>query len=97
MCQKFFEFSIQRDTITCPLMAQKCMATPASIEKIDYRVEDLIHVYDVTPSIYARMIGAVYGEKNGMATLKTILKNEWDLEPKKESLKKVGELLGLEA
>ena len=36
MCGKFFEFSHQRDTITCPIMAQKCMATPKNIEELNH-------------------------------------------------------------
>lgn len=95
MCQKFFEFSIQRDTITCPLMAQKCMATPTSIEKMNYDLDDLIHVYEVTPSIYKDMIEAVYDAEGGMEYLEEVLKEEWDFEIEREKLQKVGELLGI--
>ncbi|MGM0510563.1 MAG: hypothetical protein ACQESD_05495 [Thermoplasmatota archaeon] len=95
MCQKFFEFSIQRDTITCPLMAQKCMATPTSIEKMKYGLDDLIHVYDVTPSIYKDMIEAVYDGEGGMEYLEEVLKEEWDFDIEEEKLRKVGELLGI--
>lgn len=95
MCQKFFEFSVQRDTITCPLMAQKCMATPTNIEKMDYSLKDLIHVYDVTPSIYMKMIEEFYNGDNGLDILRKILEYEWDFEVKDEELKRVGELLGL--
>ncbi len=96
MCHKFFEFSIQRDTITCPLMAQKCMATPTNIEKMNYRLEDLIHVYEVTPSIYQKMIGEFYDGGDGLDLLENILEDEWDFEVKREDLERVGELLGLE-
>lgn len=96
MCQKFFEFSVQRDTITCPLMAQKCMATPTDIEKMNYKLEDLIHVYDVTPSIYARMIGEVYDGEGGIELLEGLLEDEWDFDVEREDLKRVSELLGME-
>ncbi len=95
MCNKFFEFSIQRDTITCPLMAQKCMATPTNIEKMKYNLDDLIHVYDVTPSIYKDMIEAVYDGEGGMEYLEDILKSEWDFEIEEEKLRNVGGLLGI--
>jgi len=95
MCQKFFEFSIQRDTITCPLMAQKCMATPTNIEKMKYDLDDLIHVYDVTPSIYKDMIEAVNDGEGGMEYLEEVLKEEWDFEIEEQKLQKVGELLGI--
>lgn len=95
MCQKFFEFSIQRDTITCPLMAQKCMATPTDIEKMKYDLDDLIHVYNVTPSIYKDMIEAVYDGEGGMEYMEEILKEEWDFDIGEEKLKKVAELLGI--
>ncbi len=96
MCQKFFEFSIQRDDITCPLMAQKCMATPTNIDKMDYSIDDLIKVYQVTPKIHKRFISLIDGKEDGASVLKEILVEDWDFEVDDESLKELGELLGIE-
>lgn len=76
-------------------MAQKCMATPTDIEKMNYRLEDLIYVYQVTPSVYQKMIGEFYDGGDGLDLLKNILEDEWDFEVKTEDLERVGELLGL--
>ncbi len=95
MCQKFFEFSIQRDSITCPLMAQKCMATPRDVKKMEYGIDDLIHVYNVTPDIYKRFISAIDPSEEDMDILEEILVEEWDFDVDDESLSKVGELLGV--
>lgn len=91
MCSKFFEFSIQRDTITCPFMPQKCMATPTNIEKMKYKIEDFIYMYEVTPDIYKRMITG-----GDLEYLREILMDEWNIEAEGEVLKKVGALLGIE-
>jgi len=96
MCQKFFEFSIQRDDITCPLMAQKCMATPTDIEKMSYDIDDLIKVYQVTPKIHKRFISQIDGKEDGASVLKEILVEDWDFEVDDESLEELGELLGIE-
>lgn len=95
MCQKFFEFSIQRDTITCPFMPQKCMATPTNIEKMNYDIDDLIYMYDVTPDIYKRMIREFEGREKLLTILKEILEEEWYLEVEDEKLNQVGKLLGI--
>lgn len=95
MCQKFFEFSIQRDTITCPMMAQKCMATPTNIEDMNYGIEDLIYVYEVTPKIYKRFILEIEGKENGVSILKEFLVEDWGFEVEDQSLQKTAELLGI--
>lgn len=96
MCRKFFEFSIQRDSITCPLMAQKCMATPTNIDKMNYEIDDLIHVYDVTPKIYKRFISKIEESENGLDILKEILVNNWNFDVDNRSLEKIANLLGIE-
>ncbi len=95
MCQKFFEFSIQRETITCPFMPQKCMATPTDIEKMNYDIDDIIYMYEVTPDIYKRMISKFEEGEKLLPTLKEILEDEWKLQVPDEKLKEVGELLGI--
>lgn len=97
MCQKFFEFSIQRDTITCPFMPQKCMATPTDIEKMNYDIDDLIYMYEVTLDIYKRMISEFDGREKLLPVLSEILEEEWNLEVEDEKLKQVGELLGIKS
>lgn len=95
MCQKFFEFSIQRDTITCPLMAQKCMATPTNIEKMNYKTDHLIHVYEVTPKIYKKFISEIGKKEKGISILRKILTEDWKFELDDQSLKKTAKLLGI--
>ncbi len=97
MCQKFFEFSIQRDTITCPFMPQKCMATPTDIEKMNYGLDDLIYMYDVTPDIYKRMISKFEDVEKLLPILRDILEEDWMFDVEEEKLKEVGELLGIKS
>jgi len=77
MCKKFFEFFLQRDTITCPLMAQKCMATPRNIEHSKYSLMDLMVVYEHTPDIYRRFIATLSDRENALPFLTNILQEEW--------------------
>ncbi len=95
MCQKFFEFSIQRDTITCPLMPQKCMATPRDIADIDISIEGLVHMYQVTPDIYRRFIGMLPHTEDGKQLLREMLEDDWKLSVDDEVLEKISTLLGL--
>ncbi|MFP4507506.1 MAG: hypothetical protein ACLFN7_05035, partial [Candidatus Acetothermia bacterium] len=96
MCQKFFEFNVQKETVTCPFMAQKCMATPTNIEKMNYDIDSLIKIYKVTPDIYRRMIREIYDGKGGFETLGDTLQKDWDFEFKEAQLERVGVLLGLQ-
>ncbi|MBS3772863.1 MAG: hypothetical protein KGY55_01530 [Candidatus Thermoplasmatota archaeon] len=95
MCQKFFEFSIQRETITCPLMPQKCMATPRDIADIDTSVEGLVHMYRVTPDIYRRFIGMLPHEDEGRQMVREMLEDDWNLSVDDEVLEEMSTLLGL--
>lgn len=96
LCQKFFEFSLQRDTITCPLMAQKCMATPRAIEKAKYSLSDLAVVYKHTPDIYQRLLGVFPDRARAVPRLKELLRQEWKFELEDEPLEAIRERLGLE-
>ena len=95
MCRKFFEFSIQKDTITCPLMAQKCMATPTDIRKMNYEIKDLIYVYEVTPDIYKRMISEIPNKQGGLGILDDVLYEEWGFDADWDEIERLGEILGL--
>jgi hypothetical protein len=65
-CGMFFEFGIRRDTVTCPLMAQKCMFDPQHIDKVDYPSEKLVRQFEITPDIYKRFIKSIE-IKNGFS------------------------------
>lgn len=95
MCKKFFEFGIEREKVTCPLMAQKCMFDPVSINKIKYQIADFIKVLRITPDLYSRFISLVPKRKNGPAILREILANNWKFEFGEAELREVQELLGL--
>jgi hypothetical protein len=72
----FFEFGIRRETVTCPLMAQKCMFDPQHIEKVDYTSDKLIKQFQITPDIYKRFIESIKNKKDFSNRLTVILK-EW--------------------
>jgi hypothetical protein len=95
MCQKFFEFSVQQDTITCPLMAQKCMATPRDIADGTPSSDGLVHMYRVTPDIYRRFIRMLPDTGRGKQALRHMLEEDWHLTLDKETLEKIATLLGL--
>jgi len=95
MCRKFFEFSTQRETITCPLMSQKCMATPAAIAKSKYTMADMIHVYAVAPDFYRRIIEALPAAPDAREHLAGLLHEEWNLVAQPEELARLAELLGV--
>jgi len=95
MCKKFFEFGIEREKVTCPLMAQKCMFDPVNINKINYQIADLIKVLHITPDLYSRFMSLVPERKNGPAILKEILTHDWKFEFGEPELREVQHLLGL--
>ncbi len=95
MCRKFFEFSTQRASITCPLMAQKCMATPAAIADTKFSLTDLVHVYEVTPDFSARLIRALPQREDAGSRLEAILRDDWGFEPGSEEVARLAELMGL--
>jgi hypothetical protein len=95
MCRKFFEFGIERDKVTCPLMAQKCMFDPVNINKIKYHIADFIKILKITPDLYSRFISLVPERKNGPAILREILANDWKFEFGEAELLEIQQLLGL--
>lgn len=76
-------------------MPQKCMATPTDIEKMNYDIDDIIYMYDVTLDIYKRIISKFEEGEKLLPILKEILEDEWKLQVSDEKLKEVGELLGI--
>jgi len=95
MCSKFFEFSTQKDSITCPLMAQKCMAVPTNINNIKYKLDHLVRVYDYTPDIYKKMSEALDAQPGAKDYLRKILTEEWLFEVDEQALDQVSKLLGV--
>jgi len=95
MCSKFFEFSTQKDSITCPLMAQKCMAVPTDINKIKYNLDHLIRVYDCTPDLYKRFALALDRQPGAIEQLRAILTEEWQFEIDDKGLAELSNLFGI--
>ncbi len=95
MCSKFFEFSSQRESITCPLMPQKCVAVPHALDKVKYSLKQLISVYDHTPDIYKRFIKAFPLKEGWQEYLATILRDEWKFDVMKKGLSCVAAQIGL--
>jgi len=77
-CGMFFEFGIKRDTVTCPLMAQKCMFDPQHIDKVEYSSEKLVKQFEVTPDIFKRFIGSIKNRNDFSVKLSELL-NEWKI------------------
>lgn len=75
-CGMFFEFGIRRETVTCPLMAQKCMFDPQHIEKVEYTSDKLFKQFEITPDIYKRFIESINNKRDFSDKLNEILK-EW--------------------
>lgn len=95
MCRKFFEFSTQRATVTCPLMAQKCMASPTAIADIKFTLRDLVHVYEVTPDFTARLIRALPQRDDARSYLDAVLRDDWGFEPQPQEVAQIAQLMGL--
>jgi hypothetical protein len=95
MCSKFFEFSIQKDSITCPLMAQKCMAVPTNIRDIKYNLDHLARVYEYTPDIYRQLIEAVEPRPGAREYLRKMLSDEWLFDVEDQALDNLCSLLGV--
>jgi hypothetical protein len=74
-CGMFFEFGIRRETVTCPLMAQKCMFDPRHIEKAEYTSGNLIKQFEITPDIYKRFIKSIKNKNDFSDKLNAILKD----------------------
>ena len=77
-CGMFFEYGIKRETVTCPLMSQKCMFDPQHIEKVSYNSEKLVKQFKITPDIYKRFIMSV-GSKQDISNKLNELLEEWKI------------------
>ena len=95
MCRKFFEFSTQRETVTCPLMAQKCMATPGAIADARFTATDFVHVYAVTPDFHARLAAVLPARADAREYLATVLREDWGVEPDDGQLAAIASSLGV--
>jgi hypothetical protein len=63
--------------VTCPLMSQKCMATPSAIADSKYTLRDLAHVYEITPDFSRRLIAALPPARDARAFLEAVLRDDW--------------------
>ncbi len=95
MCRKFFEFSSQKDSITCPLMPQKCVAVPHTLDKVKYTLKDLISVYEHTPDIYRRFTKAFPLREGWQEYLASLLRDEWKFSVMKKGLNCIAAQIGL--
>jgi hypothetical protein len=76
-------------------MAQKCMATPAAIADIKYKLGDLAHVYEVAPDFSARLIRARPQLDDARGYLGAVLREDWGFDPAPEDLARIAELMGV--
>lgn len=95
MCRKFFEFSVQREAIICPLMAQKCTAMPVNISIAEYQLDDLAKIYRHAPDIYKRLIAAFPQDPKIDDYLKTLLEDEWNFVFDEYAFRRLKAALGL--
>jgi hypothetical protein len=77
-CGMFFEFGLRRETVTCPLMSQKCMFDPQHIDKISFTADKLLKQYKITPDIYRRFMKSVGTKDSFNETFRKIL-SEWKI------------------
>jgi thioredoxin 1 len=92
-CGMFFEFGLKRESVTCPLMSQKCMFDPQSIEKINFTADKLLKQFQITPGIYNRFIAAT-GERKDVKELSYKLLNEWKITERQDEI--VDELISFQ-
>ena len=86
-CGMFFEFGIRRETVTCPLMAQKCMFDPQHIDKVEYTSDKLVKQFGITPDIYKRFINSISNKSDFSEKLNELLK-EWKVTDKQDAILK---------
>jgi hypothetical protein len=84
-CGMFFEFGMKRETVTCPLMAQKSMFDPQHIEKVKYPDDKFIKQFEITPDIYKKMIASIGNNKDLTEKVKALLQ-EWKISDKEIEL-----------
>ncbi|MGC8579967.1 MAG: hypothetical protein ACP5MB_07920 [bacterium] len=77
-CGMFFEFGIKRNTVTCPLMSQKCMFDPQHIDKVVYNPDKFIKQFEITPDIYKRFMHCVDKKDISQDVINGIAK-EWKI------------------
>jgi hypothetical protein len=95
MCRKFFEFSSQRESITCPLMPQKCVAVPHSLDRVKYSLKDLISIYSHTPDLYKRFMSVLPLREGWQEHLAALLKDDWKFEVMEKGLDCIAAQIGL--
>ncbi len=84
-CGMLFEFGMRRDTVTCPLMSQKCMFDPQHIEKTNYTSDKLVKQLTITPDIYKRFIQSI--DKRSMPSGKmNELLQEWKITERQDEI-----------
>ncbi len=96
MCRKFFEFSSQRDSVTCPLMPQKCVAVPHSLDKVKYSLRDLISVYSHSPDVYRRFMSVLPLRDGWREYLAALLRKEWNFDVMKKGLNCIASQIGID-
>jgi DNA-directed RNA polymerase subunit RPC12/RpoP len=77
-CGMFFEFGIRRETVTCPLMAQKCMFDPQHIDTVNYTPDKLLKQIEITPDIFRKFIRSITGSQIDSEKLNA-LSAEWKI------------------
>ncbi len=84
-CGMFFEFGLRRDTVTCPLMSQKCMFDPQHIEKTNYTSDKFIKQFAITPDIFKRFIRSI--EERSLSSGKmNDLFQEWKITDRQDEI-----------
>ncbi|MCF2138159.1 MAG: hypothetical protein K9W43_13085 [Candidatus Thorarchaeota archaeon] len=95
-CGMFFEFGLVKDEVTCPLMSQKCMFWPQSIERSSYNVRQLLRVYNITPDIYARLFAVLeFDNASVRKRLRELLETDWHFKVEDRDLEDISVALGV--
>ncbi len=84
-CGMFFEFGIKRDTVTCPLMSQKCMFDPQHIEKASYSTDKFVKQFEITPDIYKRFMQGI-DKKNISSDALSAIAKEWKIADRQDEI-----------
>ncbi len=86
-CGMLFEFGMRRDSVTCPLMSQKCMFDPQHIDKAAFTPDKLVKQLDITPDIYRRFIRGIPQGAVPSEAVSRILE-EWKITGQQEEILK---------
>lgn len=84
-CGMFFEFGLKRESVTCPLMSQKCMFDPQHIDRVSYTADKMVKQFKITPDIYKRFLNGVNNNAIAESSLNNIL-NEWKMTGNQEQI-----------